>query len=354
MKNKLFLIKDFLVNNKHVLSAVFVIFFISFGALFAVNRSNGISKNSSKIEINGQKDRVNKWKPKLTNSELFLETLKPVRKDNFSELSLPNAHSAVIIDSESGSILYRKNSTEKRGIASTTKLLTAMIVIDRVKDLNEFVKIPKEVLTIEGTKVGCITSTICHHERMVEGEELRVRDLLYAMLMNSANDAATTLGLYVSGSERQFAELMNLRAKELNLGDSNFCRPSGLEVDPPRKEEECYSSAYDIGRVMVQILKEEKYSELLKIMKTKKLEITSKDGKITHELENTNRLLKNNVPHILGAKTGFTPRAGFSLVVAGENSDGTHKVVAVILDDKDRFEDGEKMIRWAFENYNWY
>ncbi len=353
MNNKMNSIKDLIVNYKYVLIAITMILMISFGALFIVNKSIDANIDSLSITTKSEIDRVSTWKPDSYKSELFTKTLIPIRKESFSELNLPNAHSAVIIDVESENILYKKNATEHRGIASTTKLLTAMIVIDRVKNLDEYVTIPKEVLNIEGTKIGCITSVICRYEKLKAGEKVKVRDLLYAMLMNSANDAATVLGIYISGSERQFAELMNLRVKELRLGDSNFCRASGLEVDPPRKEEECYSSAYDIGRVMVHLLKDDKYDEIWRIMKTKELEIKSKDGKITHKLENTNKLLKEN-PHILGAKTGFTPRAGYSLVIAGRSLNKKHKVVAVVLDDKDRFLDGKKMIKWAFENYNWH
>lgn len=353
MKNELNLIKNFILKHKYVLVAIITIFLVLFSALFVVNKSNNSSSESSEIKIKNERNRVLAWEPDLSKFDLSSETLIPIKKEGFSDLNLPNAHSAVILDTESGNILYKKNLTEHRGIASTTKLLTAMIVIDRIKNLDEFVTIPKDVLFIEGTKVGCITSTKCLHNRLEENEKIRVKDLLYAMLMNSANDAATALAIHVSGSERQFAELMNLRAEELNLGDSNFCRPSGLEVDPPRREEECYSSAYDIGRVMVQLLIKDKYKELWEIMNTSELEIKSKDGNITHKLKNTNRLLKEN-PNILGAKTGFTPRAGYSLVLAGRNLDNSKKVVAVVLDDKDRFSDGKKMIEWAFENYNWY
>ncbi len=359
MKNISNSIKDFIIENRYVFFTTFLIFVLLFGTLFFVNKSTQANDNFVENKIatdEAAKNRVKSWKPDLKQNDALTQKneLIPIKKENFTPLNLSEAHSAIIVDAESGNILYQKNALEHRAIASTTKLLTAMIVVDRVKNLDEYVKIPKSVLSIEGTKVGCITSVICRHPRMEENEELRVRDLLSAMLMNSANDAATALALHVSGSERQFAELMNLRSKELNLGNSHFCRPSGLEVDPPRREDECYSSAYDIGRVMAYLLKnKDKYKELWKIMKTGELEITSKDGKITHELKNTDRLLKTNA-YVLGAKTGFTPRAGFCLVAAGRNKNNTHQVIAVVFDDKDRFKDVERMISWAFENYNWY
>jgi len=284
------------------------------------------------------------------NDTLVHATYQPIKKEDFLELSLPNAHSAVILDVDSGTILFEKEATEHRSIASITKLVTAMLVIDRVRDLNEVVVVPKEVIGIEGTKVGCPTSVICTSNRLQVGEKVRVLDLLRAMLMFSANDAATILGLHIGGTEEGFAKLMNARMKEIGAGNTHFCRPSGLELD--ENEQMCYSSAYDIARVGAHLLQYEKYDILWEIMRTKEATFTSVDGTIEHELKNTDRLL-DKMPNLIGAKTGFTPRAGYSLLLAAHDGTKKHKIVSVVLDDYHRFNDVEEMTAWAFENYKW-
>lgn len=275
---------------------------------------------------------------------------QPVKKEAASDLVLVNASSAIILDVESGTILWEKNSTDRRSIASTTKLVTAMIVIDRIQTLDEVVIVPESATHIEGTKVGCPTSVICNTTRLEAGEKITVRDLLKAMLMYSANDAATILGLHIAGTEEEFAKLMNARMKELGAGNTHFCRPSGLEFD--EDEEACYSSAYDIARVTAHLLQHDKYDVLWDIMRTETATVTSIDGELVHELDNTNRLI-GTMQNLIGAKTGFTPRAGYCLVLASSDQTRKHHVVSVVLNDVERFNDVEQMSAWAFESFTW-
>ncbi|MFA5986885.1 MAG: serine hydrolase [Parcubacteria group bacterium] len=275
---------------------------------------------------------------------------QPIKNKNAQDLAVENAHAAIVLDAESGTILWQKNATEKRSLASITKLVTAMVVIDRMRDLNEVVTIPESVMGIEGTKVGCPTSVICNSPRLYPGEKVRIKDLLSAMLMYSANDAATVLGMHVAGSEEEFAILMNARMKELGAGNTHFCRPSGLELDV--NEESCYSSAYDIARVMAHLLQHDKYDVLWEIMRTDETTFSSVDGSVTHELKNTDRLI-GGMSNLVGAKTGFTPRAGYCLALAASDPSGKHHVVTVVLDDYHRFDDVEMMSAWAFANYTW-
>lgn len=275
---------------------------------------------------------------------------RPVKNDLAEDLVLPSATSGVVLDVDSGIILWEKNATERRSIASLTKLVTAMIVIDRVQDLDAYVTIPADVTTIEGTKVGCPTSVICTSARLVPGEEVRVRDLLMATLMFSANDAATALGVFVAGSEEEFAVLMNARMKELSASNTHFCRPSGLELDGD--EQACYSSAYDVARVMAHLLRHDKYDVLWDIMRTPQATFTSRDGTVTHDVDNTYRLL-GQMDNLLGGKTGFTPRAGYCLSLASHDATRTHRIVAVVLDDPQRFTSVEAMSAWAFASFAW-
>lgn len=338
--------------------------FLFFATLFGFNLFLQISINDNfqddeldllsfvKFDVEAKEAKVKSDAETLVKSnDVLARTIyQPTRKIDSPDLFMENAHAAIILDVDSGNILYSKNATEKRSIASLTKLVTAMIVIDRVRDLDEEVIVPESVMTIEGTKVGCLTSTICEYERMFAGEKIKVKDLLSSMLMLSANDAATTLAIHISGSEEEFAKLMNARLKELGITNSNFCRPSGLELD--ENEETCYSTAYDISRVVSHLLRYEKYDVIWDTLKIKESSFTDIDSTVEHTLESTNRIL-DEFPDILGGKTGFTPRAGYSLMMATESSDKKHRIVSVVLDDIHRFDDVQEMSNWTFGSYEW-
>ncbi len=342
--------------------AVFLFFAILLGFnlfLQSSSRKDDVNDNFSLSKViktdveakedNGESKKVTKT---IDSKEALVKTIyQPVRKMDSIDLEV-SATSAVILDVDSGGVLYSKNATERRSIASLTKLVTAMIVIDRVQNLDEEVIIPESVMTIDGTKVGCLTSTTCEYERMYVGERVRVKDLLSAMLISSANDAATTLAIHISGSEEGFSKLMNARMKEIGAINSNFCRPSGLEIDDEENEDTCYSTAYDISRVVSHLLRYEKYDLLWDIMKTEESSFTDIDNTVEHTLKSTDRIL-GEVPNIVGGKTGFTPRAGYSLMMTMESSDKQHKIISIVLDDMNRFDDVQEMANWAFRSYEW-
>ena len=275
---------------------------------------------------------------------------QPVRRDDASDIALTDAHVSLILDVDSGTILHYDKGREKRPIASLTKLVMAMTVIDHVKSLEEEVVIDKDVISTDGTIVGCPRAGFCISNRLFVDERVFVKDLLTAALVSSANDAAVALAIHTAGSEPAFVTRMNRAMQELGLTDSNFCTASGLE--PDGAEGECYSTAYDIARVGAHILTHEKYSALLDILRVKEKTITNVEGTITHELLSTNRLL-NIMPGLLGTKTGFTPQAGQSLFLAAEDPASKHRIIAVVLDDPYRWQDVQRMIAWAFETYQW-
>ncbi len=313
---------------------------------------NLVSLMRFNAEAKENKSSKNSIKNSVDPGEVLARTIyQPIRKIDSSDLEV-SATSAVILDVDSGGVLYSKNATEKRSIASLTKLVTAMIVIDRVQDLNEEVVIPESVMDIDGTKVGCLTSTICKYEKMYTGERIKVRDLLSAMLISSANDAATSLAIHISGSEEEFSKLMNARMKEIGATNSIFCRPSGLELGDEENEEDCYSTAYDISRVVSHLLRYEKYDVIWDTLKIKESSFTDIDSTVEHTLESTNKIL-GDVPNIIGGKTGFTPRAGYSLMMTTESLDKEHRVISVVLDDYNRFDDVQEMSDWAFGSYEW-
>jgi D-alanyl-D-alanine carboxypeptidase len=272
----------------------------------------------------------------------------PVRKEGVKDLVIPNAHASIIIDADTGEVLHSHNEKNQRQIASLTKLMTAALVMEKVKNLDEKVIIDEESVYIEGTKIGCPRSGYCISQRLKVGEEISVKNLLQAMLMNSANDAAAALGKYVAGSQNSFAEIMNKKAKDLGLANTHFCTPSGLETEG--RESECYSSAYDIARIAAFSLRYDTIWKMLRMPNNSIIE--SADRKISHTILNTDLVL-DQIPNIIGAKTGFTPLAGHSLLMVVSDPGGKHRIVAVVLDDIYRWQDIKTMIDWTFNSYIW-
>lgn len=270
----------------------------------------------------------------------------PQRKEGVRDLKLW-AGSSVAIDVDSGTILHYENGRKRTQVASLTKVMTAMIVVENIKNIDEEVTVAKEALNVPGTVVGCPTSVFCNGNRMYKGEKVRASDLLKATLLNSANDAAHALGIHIAGSTEKFVGMMNEKARELGLQDTNFCTPSGLEIDG--REQECYSSAYDLARIAGASLA---YQEIWDTMKMREGIFYSVDGKYSHNLKNTDILL-DTIPNCLGGKTGFTPMAGKSLMMATTDSTGKHKVIAVILNDENRWDDMTRLVNWVYGSYEW-
>lgn len=285
--------------------------------------------------------------PFVTEDRSLAVGLDPELKPFAPHLSIASAHASIILDVDSGKVLYANNAQEERQIASLTKLFTATIVMERVKNLDELVTIDEEAIYADGTRVGCPRSGFCNGERLKPGEQLAVRDLLKAALMNSANDAAIALGKHLGVTQDGFAKIMNNRAKELGLVHSHFCTPSGLE--PDGRESQCYSSAEDVAKIAAHALQ---FPMLWEIMRFDKQIIASSDGKYQHEIFNTDQLL-GQLPNLIGTKTGFTPLAGYSLLAVATDSDQNHRIVAVLLDDPYRWQSIQSMFDWSFRAIDW-
>ena len=270
----------------------------------------------------------------------------PTRKPDYVDIKLW-AGSSAVVDVDSGTLLEYADGRKETQIASLTKIMTAVLTVENVSDLDEEVVITPAALRVDGTTVGCPTSVFCNSQKLVNGEKISVRSLLSAMLLDSANDAATALGIQVGGSKENFVAMMNAKAKSLGLKDTHFCTPSGLEIDG--EENQCYSSAYDIARIAAYSLK---YELIWDIMRTKEMTVTSLDGKYVHQLKNTDMLL-DQMADCLGGKTGFTPLAGKSLLLAAVDPTGSHRIIAVILNDESRWTDMKALVAWTFDNYEW-
>ncbi|MCX6766224.1 MAG: D-alanyl-D-alanine carboxypeptidase [Candidatus Moranbacteria bacterium] len=267
----------------------------------------------------------------------------PQRKTDYADTKVL-AGASVVIDVDSGTILHFDKGRDHMPIASLTKIMTAVLVMENVKNLDDPVTIDSESLAAVPARVGCPTSLKCDSERLRVGEKITAGNLLAAMLIDSANDAAVALGKHVAGSQKAFAEMMNAKAEELNLGDSHFCNPSGLDAPG------CYSSAYDLARIAAYSMK---YDTLWKIMNTQESSVQSCDGKYDHLLKNTDMLL-GQIQNCLGGKTGFTYNAGKSLMLAATDPEtGRHRIITVILNDNNRWKDMQDLVDWTFNNYEW-
>ncbi len=248
------------------------------------------------------------------------------------------SHSAITIDAESGKILYKKDEKKRMPIASLTKMMTAIVVAERIGSWDEDVKISHQAAFSGGAGV---------HLR--EDEIIKAGDLFKAMLMNSDNSAAIALAEHLAGSEKEFAKLMNEKAKEMGLRDSNFQEPSGLE------DEISYSTAYDFAKVAQVALQKEKVRKTMQIKGP--IQITSCDGLLSHRVGNTNIFLKDEklAPRVVASKTGFTYNAGYCLMSAFRDSQKERMVIGVILNSGNemRWEEMKEMLNWSLTNYYW-
>lgn len=285
--------------------------------------------------------------PFVSESRSLSVTYEPVSQPFAPALSVPTAHASVVVDAQTGKVLYAHKASDRRQVASLTKLFTALIVVERLPNLDQPISIDEEAISTEGTRVGCPRSGFCNGERLAAGETLSAHALLQAALMNSANDAAIALGKHIGGTQDGFAAIMNERARQLGMENSHFCTPSGLEIDG--EEERCYSSAADIALATTEALK---HPVLWDIMRHEKTVITALDGSRQHEIFNTDQLL-GQMPNLVGTKTGFTPLAGYSLVAVAADPSGLHRVVAVVLNDPYRWQSVRSMLDWSFAAFQW-
>lgn len=237
------------------------------------------------------------------------------------------AGSALIIDIDSAVILYEKNSTQRLAPASTTKIMTALVALDEYQ-LNDILT----VKTVE--KTGRVMG-------LKSGERIILENLLYGLLVHSANDAAVTIAENYPGGREKFISSMNKKAQQLNMNNTHFENEDGLEQDNH------YSSSIDLARLASYALSSPSFTQFVE---TKRITVTDVEKKETHQLESVNKLL-GEIPGLYGVKTGWTENAGECLVAAVER-DG-HKIITVVLKSQDRFGETVKLINWAFANYKW-
>ena len=239
-----------------------------------------------------------------------------------------NSKSAIIYERSSGTVLFGKNENEKRKMASTTKIMTAIIVIEK-SNLEDIVTVSSKAAGTGGSRLG-----------LHSNDKVSVLDLLYGLLLCSGNDAAVALAEYVGGNVPNFSNLMNSKVSELGLTSTHFVTPHGLDDD------DHYTTAYELALITNYALKNNTFRNLVG---TKNYTI-SING-YTKNLNNTNELL-GNMEGVYGIKTGFTNGANRCLVtsVKRENMD----LICIVLGadtKKDRTKDSYKLIEYAFKNF---
>lgn len=243
---------------------------------------------------------------------------------NFPELT---AHAVVAMDVDSGVTLFQKNPDQKVLPASTTKIITGLVAMDYFS--------PDQVLenhgvSVEGQKM-----------KLVPGEKITFQDILYGLLVYSANDAAEVIAQNFPGGRTEFINAMNTKAKLLGLKNSNFANPTGLE------EWGHYSTAKDLVLAATFAVRK---PEFLSVVGTKDVVVKSVDKKYTHNLKNINELV-GSVEGVLGIKTGWTENAQENLVSYIDR--GGKKVIIALLGSKDRFGESKALIEWIYSNYDW-
>ena len=237
-----------------------------------------------------------------------------------------SAESALIMDNDSKGILYQKNPTFRFSMASTTKIMTALTILDTYS--------PDEVFTVKRTGVeGTVLG-------LQIGEQLTLESLLYAMLLPSSNDAAFAIADNYPGGEEAFIKKMNQKAQQFYLKDTHYGDPAGLNDD------EDYTTVFDLAQLTSQALKQ---PLLVKIVATKEKTISNLSGK-EYQLTNLNQLL--GVNGVTGFKTGQTTGAGGVLVSTA--SKNNHTVIIVVMKSLDRFLDTQTLLQLVDNNVTYF
>lgn len=242
-----------------------------------------------------------------------------------------SAEAAVVYCVNSGEVLYAKNETEQLAMASTTKIMTSLLTLEAAAVENRPVTITQEMVAVEGSSMG-----------LRAGDVLRLRKLAVGMLTVSGNDAANAAAIAVGGTTENFAKLMNARAKELGMENTNFVTPSGLDDDAH------YTTALDMAKLGAAAIGNADFRE---ICQQKSMEATWETPKKTVTLYNHNRLL-SMYEGCIGMKTGYTKKAGRCLVSAAEK-DGVI-LIAVTLSAPNDWQDHKAMLDYGFSQVDSY
>lgn len=237
-----------------------------------------------------------------------------------------SAQYACVIDSLSGRVLYEKNAYSEHSMASTTKIMTALVALEKGN--------AKDMVTVSANAAGTEGSSIY----LKAGEQITLEDLLYGLMLESGNDAAIAVAEHIGGSVEKFAAMMNTKAKEIGAKQTQFRNPNGLD------EEGHFTTAYDLALITRAALRNPVFAE---IVSTKRKTIANGNESYGRALSNHNKLL-NLYSGCEGVKTGFTKKTGRCLVSAA--SKNHVQAIAVTLNAPDDWNDHIRMLDYAFEH----
>lgn len=248
-----------------------------------------------------------------------------------------SAQSAVVITADTGTVLFEKDAYSQRPMASTTKIMTALLTLEEAERLRDpVVEITQEMVAVEGSSM-----------RLQAGDRLTLSSLAAGMLLASGNDAANSAALYLCGSLDAFVDRMNARAVELGMGNTHFVTPSGLDSQNADGRGH-YSTAYDMALLARAALQNQRFRELCS-SSSYQVEFVEPVKSVTYT--NHNKLL-TQYPGCVGVKTGFTKQAGRCLVSAAER-DGA-LLIAVTLHDPDDWNDHAALLDYGFSQVESY
>jgi serine-type D-Ala-D-Ala carboxypeptidase (penicillin-binding protein 5/6) len=267
--------------------------------------------------------------PRLLACLLVLLALAVPASASAAAPTVDRADAAIVVDASDGTVMFQKGPDERQAIASATKLMTALLALERAR--------PGDVFTAPAYNANPVESRI----NLRAGERMRVEDLLEGLLLESANDAAVTLAEGISGSRSAFVEQMNTRASEIGLGGTSYANPIGLD-DPQN-----YSTARDLAALTVRLLRNRDFARIVDLPRA-----TLESGARRRVVGNRNELVAR-YPFVDGVKTGHTLDAGYVLIGAAHGSGGA-KVVSVVLGEPSesaRETDTLALLRWGLTRF---
>ncbi len=235
-----------------------------------------------------------------------------------------SAKGAVIINGDNGEVIFEKNAHTRMSMASTTKIMTGLLLCEHGNFEREITVTP-EMVRVEGSSMG-----------LLAGDKVTLHDLLYGLMLASGNDAANVIAFTLGGSLDGFVNMMNEKAKELGLENTSFATPSGLD------DENHYTTAYELAKITYHAMQN---PEFAKAVSTEKATLNYGNPPYRRSLSNHNKLLKN-FDGAVGVKTGFTKKSGRCLVSAARR-DGKF-VIAVTLNDPNDWQDHKNMLEYGF------
>lgn len=244
---------------------------------------------------------------------------------------LASAKAMAVVEANTNTVLYSHNKDMRLPMASLTKIITAIVVIENSDDLDELVDIADESVGIEGTSIY-----------LTKGEEMTIRELLLGLMLASGNDSAMALAYHIAGSEESFVGLMNDFVQRIGAENTHVVNPHGLDADHH------FTTAFDLAIITSYALKNDDFRE---IVSTKRATIRGNDKVEARYLKHKNKLLFSD-ENCIGVKTGFTDNAGRCLVHATKQDNGM-EIVTVLLNCGPMFEEADRLNNLAVSNYDY-